>query len=129
MSAPVSTDADFLEGLNKTVAVQLDSNRTGTTTDRHANVAPNYVAVSGQSAVPCFLGIRGPVQALMDGRETNVMQWTVLTGIGYIWEPGHRLVYADASLGRNRYGYVQARTFDEEEHNHHWVTICYERVT
>lgn len=116
----VSDDADFLEGLNALVAVEIDVNADGRITDSEGDRLEDWDPVTGLDALACRLVMRHPKTMPIGDRPAALMEWKILLGQGIELDQRYRLVYVDPR-GVTRYGYVQGTTVNAHEMDHHWI--------
>jgi hypothetical protein len=127
----VSDDVEFLNGLVHRVAVEYDANAAGAEGGGGDNAgdgdrAEDWQRVIGLEDVPCRCVMKRPKNIELGDRPSTTLDWKVLFGQSLAIDRRNRLIYRDPDDGSLRYGYVQGRTVNAHEMNHHWTVTAIE---
>ncbi len=128
MPTVFSTDQSYLEGLIHTVTIEQDLNASGTTVGQRGTVGENFVAVFGWVNIVAFIQIEQPRRGESNDKESGTVAWTVLFGQNVALDIRHRIVWVDPDFGVPRYGYVEGKSINDGNTNHHWYAEAKEFV-
>ncbi|MDE2103350.1 MAG: hypothetical protein KGL39_39280 [Patescibacteria group bacterium] len=122
--APLNPDnADFLEGCNDVVSIEIDANAsTATDTARRGAPKQRYISVPGLGSVPCRVVQKqsAPSSLQIAGRQDVTAYYRVLIGIPVNLDKRHRLVWIDRQTSQTRYLYVIGESTNAHQMNVFW---------
>lgn len=121
-----STDADFLSGLNATVAVEYNVRSAAGTVDSHLGAPPKYEPIPGYDAIPCRVVLKRSGEAEGDARAGQVTRGRVLLGVALPADRRYRFAYAEPTRGIIHL-YLTGPVIDAHEMGHHWYVDVQDR--